>query len=100
MQRKEPFRQGARPQKAKCRQIDLISPNPRHTQFLDAGPMLHFEIRIDKMTQASTFEIIQMAAQKRVSLAAISKRALAAKATSIGPAHIRAALLFAARKAN
>jgi hypothetical protein len=52
------------------------------------------------MTPASTFEIIQMAAQKRVSLAAISKRALASKATSIGPAHIRAALMFAARKAN
>ena len=52
------------------------------------------------MTPASTFEIIQLAQQKRISLAAISKRALAAKATSIGPAHIRAALIFAARKAN
>ena len=52
------------------------------------------------MSPASTFEIIQMAAQKRVSLAAISKRVLAAKATSIGPAHIRAALMFVARKSN
>ena len=49
---------------------------------------------------ASAFEIIEIAAQKRVSLAAISKRALSAKATSIGPAHIRAALMFASRKAN
>jgi hypothetical protein len=52
------------------------------------------------MTATSTFEIIQMAAQKRVSMAAISKRVLAAKATSIGPAHIRAALMYTARKAN
>lgn len=49
---------------------------------------------------ASTFEVIELAAQKRVSLAAISKRALSAKACSIGPAHIRAALMFAARKVN
>jgi hypothetical protein len=52
------------------------------------------------MIHGSTFEIIELAAQKRMSLAALSKRALAAKTTSIGPAHIRAALLFAARKAN
>ena len=52
------------------------------------------------MTHTSTFEIIQIAKQKRISLAAISKRVLAAKANSIGPAHIRAALMFAARKAN
>jgi hypothetical protein len=48
----------------------------------------------------STFEVIELAAQKRMSLAAISKRVLAAKSTSIGPAHIRAALMFAARKPN
>jgi hypothetical protein len=52
------------------------------------------------MMHASTFEIIEIAAQKRVSLAAISKRILTSKTTSIGPAHIRAALIFAARKAN
>jgi hypothetical protein len=49
---------------------------------------------------ASTFEVIELAAQKRMSLAAISKRTLSAKASSIGPAHIRAALMFAARKMN
>jgi hypothetical protein len=49
---------------------------------------------------ASTFEVIELAAQKRMSLAAVSKRALAAKVMSVGPAHIRAALMFATRKAN
>ncbi|MGL4406477.1 MAG: hypothetical protein ACRCT6_11995 [Notoacmeibacter sp.] len=52
------------------------------------------------MTPASTFEVIQLAAQKRMSLATISKRALASKVMSIGPAHIRAALMFTARKVN
>ncbi len=47
---------------------------------------------------ASTFEVIELAAQKRVSLAAISKRTLASKVMSIGPAHIRAALMYSARK--
>jgi hypothetical protein len=49
---------------------------------------------------ASAFEMIEIAQQKRMSLAAISKRVLASKATTIGPAHIRAALMFATRKAN
>ena len=48
----------------------------------------------------STFEIIEIAAQKRASLAALSKRSLSIKASSIGPAHIRAALMFAARRVN
>lgn len=52
------------------------------------------------MAPASTYEVIQLATQKRISIAAISKRALAAKVMSIGPAHIRAALIFTARKAN
>lgn len=49
---------------------------------------------------ASTFEVIALAAQKRLSLASISKRSLASKASSIGPAHIRAALMFSSRKVN
>ena len=49
---------------------------------------------------ASTFEVMELAAQKRHSLAAISKRALSSKIMSVGPAHIRAALLFAARETH
>jgi hypothetical protein len=47
---------------------------------------------------AFVFEIIQIAAQKRNALAKLSRRALAKRANSVGPAHIRAALMFAARK--
>jgi hypothetical protein len=49
---------------------------------------------------ASAFEIIQIAQQKRFANANLTKRTLAANAKSIGPAHIRAALIFATRKAN
>lgn len=50
--------------------------------------------------QASAFEIIQIAAQKRAAQASISAKRLAANANSIGPKHIRAALLYTARKAG
>ncbi|NJR13723.1 MAG: hypothetical protein HC779_05385 [Phyllobacteriaceae bacterium] len=49
---------------------------------------------------ASAFEIIQIAAQKRAAQASLSRRGLAANANTVGPAHIRAALMFAARKTN
>jgi hypothetical protein len=52
------------------------------------------------MQPSSTFEIIQIAQQKRVAQAALSKRVIAANANSVGPAHIRAALMFATRKAG
>jgi hypothetical protein len=50
--------------------------------------------------QATAFEIIQIAAQKRIAQANIDTRRMATSANSIGPKHIRAALMFAARKVN
>jgi hypothetical protein len=49
---------------------------------------------------ASAFEIIQIVQQKRQAQAAISKPQPAANANGVGPAHIRAALLYATRKAG
>jgi hypothetical protein len=45
-------------------------------------------------------EVIALAAQKRIAQANINTRRTAASLRGVGPAHIRAALMFTARKVN
>ncbi|MCU0832701.1 MAG: hypothetical protein MUC58_14560 [Rhizobiaceae bacterium] len=49
---------------------------------------------------ATTHELIAMAAQKRVAQAKLNTRRTLNCLKTVGPAHIRAALMFTARKVN
>jgi hypothetical protein len=49
---------------------------------------------------ATTQEIIALAAQKRIAQAKLSTRRTLNCLKSVGPAHIRAALMFTARRVN
>jgi hypothetical protein len=48
----------------------------------------------------TTHEIIAIAAQQRVAQAKLNTRRTLASLKNVGPAHIRAALMFTARKVN
>ena len=47
---------------------------------------------------AAAFAILAIAAQRRAALANLNRKALKRDACSVGPAHIRAALMFAGRR--
>jgi hypothetical protein len=104
MQRIEQQRQVQGLSFCKYPELATISPSDGPDQCLAApyrGSSSAQEQEILMISQpAAAFEIIQLAQQKRFAQANISKRSLIANAKAIGPAHIRAALMFMTRKAS